>query len=350
MPKPLNSTDNIETIKNWLDENLTNENLFTPIQDAIPELPSKGIYFWFMKPAGYHIFSNYLPIQALAAKYSRVINGEQFDLVYIDESYKNNNTITETLKWHINNVNDAEGINALKKSSPLRQVIGALLSDDLIDGDIQNSVSDFIYKNLIVFWVKDFTCDTMYILITVNRLKFVLTPLFVKPTDPNIILNNILDRRDKVYNDTTYKHFGITNGYLKYKYNNESDRIANWIVENRWKCDNIGHKEISLKNTEINKDMGGKLNEKLNITNNGIIIFKLFKENTKTEKEEKDNKNVIWKSSDLDGWRFTRSRKQDLLGYFTNRDSGNGPPKYESIINNMGDLQNIYFKFYYLND
>ena len=34
MPKPLNSTDDIETIKNWLDENLTNENSFTPNRAA----------------------------------------------------------------------------------------------------------------------------------------------------------------------------------------------------------------------------------------------------------------------------------------------------------------------------
>ena len=348
MPKPLNSTDNIETIKNWLDENLTNENSFTPIQDDIHQDLSKGIYFWFMKPAGYQMLSNYLPIQALPTKYSKEINGEQFDLVYIDESYKNEKTITETLNWHINNVNDAEGINALKKSSPLRQVIGALLSDDLIDGDIQNSVSDFIYKNLIVFWVKDFTCDTMYILITVNRLKFVLTPLFVKPTDPNIILNNILDRKDKVYNDTTYKHFGMTYDYLKYKYNNESDPIAQWIVDNRWNCDNIGYKEISLKNTEIGNLMGKELNKRLKITNNGIIIFKLFGKILETRDEEEDNDIAIWQSLELFGWRYTRSKEQDLLGYFQNTDTGNVRRKYESIINEMGDLQNIYFKFYYL--
>lgn len=348
MPRPLNSTDNFETIKNWLDGTLTDTNSFIPNRDAIHQVLSKGIYFWFMKPAGYQKLSNYLPIQALPTKYSRTINGEQFDLVYIDESYKNEKTITETLNWHINNVNDAEGINALKKSSPLRQVIGALLSDDLIDGDIQNSVSDFIYKNLIVFWVKDFTCDTMYILITVNRLKFVLTPLFVKPTDPNIILNNILDRKDKVYNDTTYKHFGMTYDYLKYKYNNESDPIAQWIVDNRWNCDNIGYKEISLKNTEIGNLMGKELNKRLKITNNGIIIFKLFGKILETRDEEEDNDIAIWRSLELFGWRYTRSKEQDLLGYFQNIDTGNVRRKYESIINEMGNLQNIYFKFYYL--
>ena len=301
-----------------------------------------------MKSAGYQMLNDYLPIQALPTKYSKEINGEHFDLVYIDESYKNKKPITETLNWHIDNVNYTEGINALKKSSPLRQVIGALLSDDLIDGDIQNSVSDFIHKNLIVFWVKDFICDTKYIFITVNRLKFVLTPLFVKPTDPNITLNNILDRKDRVYYDTTYKHFGITNGYLKYKYNNESDPIANWIVENRWKCDNIGYKEISLKNTEIDNLMGKELNKRLEITNNGIIIFKLFGEILETRDEEEDNDNAIWPSQELSGWRYTRSKEQDLLGYFQNVDTGDVCRKYESIINNMGDLQNIYFKFYYL--
>ena len=355
MPRPLNNDDNFETIENWLDQNLTNENSFTPIQDDIPELFSNGIYFWFMKPAGYQMLSNYLPIQALPTKYSKEINGEQFDLVYIDESYKNEKTITETLNWHINNVNDAEGINALKKSSPLRQVIGALLSDDLIDGDIQNSVSDFIYKNLIVFWVKDFTCDTMYILITVNRLKFVLTPLFVKPTDPNIILNNILDRKDRVYYDTTYKYFGMTYDYLKYIYNGitfrvQSKNIAQWIVYNRWNCDNINNTVIRLNIIEINNLMGTTLSNALNIINKGLIVFKLFQENPETREEEEDNINAIWQSDDLNGWRYTRSSEQDLQEYFENVDTGDVSRKYESIFERMGNLQNIYFKFYYLND
>ena len=341
MPNPLNSTDNIETIKNWLEETLSDRNPITPHENDIPNVLSIGINFWFMKLEGYQNL-NKIKLEAFEPKFSKNIGNEQWDLVYLGNESK------ENLNRHIYQNHDKD---SLKTLSILRKKIGALLSDDLIDGDIQNSVSDFIHKNLMVFWVNDFACDSTKIFSTENTLKLGLKPLFVKPNNPlNEILNDIKDRRDKVYNDTTYKHFGITNGYLKYKYNNKIDRIANWIVENRWKCDNIGHKEISLKNTEINKDMGGKLNEKLNITNNGIIIFKLFKENTKTEKEEKDNKNVIWKSSDLDGWRFTRSRKQDLQDYFENVDTGDVCRKYESIINNMGDLQNIYFKFYYLND
>jgi len=34
MPRPLNNDDNFETIENWLDQNLTNENSFTPNRDA----------------------------------------------------------------------------------------------------------------------------------------------------------------------------------------------------------------------------------------------------------------------------------------------------------------------------
>jgi len=34
MPRPLNSTDNFETIKNWLDGTLTDTNSFTPNRDA----------------------------------------------------------------------------------------------------------------------------------------------------------------------------------------------------------------------------------------------------------------------------------------------------------------------------
>ena len=346
MPRPLNSTDNFETIKNWLDENLTDKNPFTPYQDAIHQDLSKGICFWLMKREGYKILSEHITDQALEAEYSKEINEVQFDLVYLEEIYKAEKTITKTLNWHIDNVND---INALKKSSPLRKVIGALLSDDLLEANIQKKISNFICENLMVFWISGFDCEDNKIISTANILKSHFFPLFDKNHTSTDISKEIMVRTDKVYYNTIKKIEGITYGYLKYKYNNKNDLIAKWIVDNRWNSDNIGYKEISLKNTEINTDMGGKLNDKLNITNNGIIIFKLFKENTKTEEEEKDNKNVIWKSNDLSGWRFTRSRRQDLVGFFKNSDSGNGPPKHESILESMRNLQNIYFKFYYLN-
>jgi hypothetical protein len=350
MPKPLNSTNNIETIKNWLDENLTNENLFTPIQDAIPQDLSKGICFWLMKREGYKILSEHITDQALEAEYSKEINEVQFDLVYLEEIYKAEKTITKTLNWHIDNVND---INALKKSSPLRKVIGALLSDDLLEANIQKKVSNFICENLMVFWISGFDCEDNKIINTASILKSHFFPLFDKNHTSTDISKEIMVRTDKVYYNTIKNIEGITYDYLNY-INKEltskvkSKNIATWIVDNRWNCDNIGYKEISLKNTEIDNLMGKELNKRLEITNNGIIIFKLFGEILETRDEEEDNDNAIWPSQELSGWRYTRSKEQDLLGYFQNVDTGDVCRKYESIINNMGDLQNIYFKFYYL--
>ena len=352
MPRPLNSTDNFETIENWLDGTLTDTNSFTPNRDAIHQVLSKGIYFWFMKPAGYQMLSNYLPIQALPTKYSKEINEEQFDLVYLEEIYKAEKTITKTLNWHIDNVND---INDLKKSSPLRKVIGALFSDDLLEANIQKKVSNFICENLMFFWISGFDCEDNKIINTASILKSHFFPLFNKNDTSTGISKEIMVRIDKVYFNTIKNIEGITYDYLNYINKGltlrvKSRNIAKWIVDNRWNCDNINNTVIRLNIIQINNLMGTTLSNALNIINKGLIVFKLFEENPETRDEEEDNINAIWRSSELYGWRYTRSSIQDLQDYFENVDTGDVCRKYESIINNMGDLQNIYFKFYYLND
>ena len=351
MPKPLKSTDNIETINKWLEENLTDKNPFTPYQDAIHQDLSKGICFWFMKREGYKILSEHITDQALEAEYSKEINEVQFDLVYLDEIYKAEKTITKTLNWHIDNIND---INALKKSSPLRKVIGALLSDDLLEANIQKKVSNFICENLMVFWISGFDCEDNKIINTASILKSHFFPLFNKNDTSTGISKEIMVRIDKVYFNTIKNIEGITYDYLNYINKGltlrvKSRNIAKWIVDNRWNCDNINNTVIRLNIIQINNLMGTTLSNALNIINKGLIVFKLFEENPETRDEEEDNINAIWRSSELDGWRYTRSSIQDLQDYFENVDTGDESRKYESILESMGNLQYIYFKFYYLN-
>lgn len=349
MPRPLRETENPQSVQNWLEANLTNIQPFPPKLDAIPHGMSKGICFWFMKREGYQIFNEHINNQAAEAKYSREINEDQFALVYLEGISTADKTITETLNWHIRNVED---INALKRSSPLRKVIGALLSNDLLEANIQTQVSNFICSNMMVFVISGFDCEYDKISNTASILKSRFSPLFAESPPSTSMYKEIMGRTDIVYYETRRRIEGVTYDYLKYFFKHEKQKdtkIAEWIVEHRWNCDNISQATISLINEEINNGMGDLLNKRLNIDNKGVIVFKLFKEKPETEEQEMNNDNAIWQSQDLSGWRYTRSANQDLLGYFQNSDSDNIRRKYESILNIMNDLPNIYCKFYYLN-
>ena len=159
MPRPLNSTDNFETIKNWLDGTLTDTNSFIPNRDAIHQVLSKGIYFWFMKPAGYQKLSNYLPIQALPTKYSRTINGEQFDLVYLGtagvrDTGKGNNKghLLERFEWHILNYQNQNHVCSGIMST-FRRTLIPLFSEDLILNNAQSELNTIFSKYFKLYYL-----------------------------------------------------------------------------------------------------------------------------------------------------------------------------------------------------
>lgn len=152
MKTDLNSNNVIEVLA----KGLKLENSFVPKISNIPNGLAKGIYFWFMKPEGYEILSNKIKVEPMENSYSKVIDRVKFDLVYLGtagtgKEMKSNLSIR--LKWHIGQKHTEDGVYS-KYLSTLRKGIGSLLADDLIEGNTEVLVNDFLENYLRVFWIE----------------------------------------------------------------------------------------------------------------------------------------------------------------------------------------------------
>ena len=151
--RELNHNDTITTISQWLSDNLEDKKSITPNSNPIPNVKSKGIYFWFMQPDGYKILNKLQPIEP---RYIKDIDGEKYDLVYLGTSgtgKQGNSNINKRLLWHIEQKH-RDGEICHGTLSTLRAGLGALLADDLIIPNTESLVNDFIKNYMKVFWVE----------------------------------------------------------------------------------------------------------------------------------------------------------------------------------------------------
>ncbi len=339
MPRPLNSTDNFETIKNWLDETLSDRNPITPHENDIPNVLSIGINFWFMKLEGYQNL-NKIKLEAFEPKFSKNIGNEQWDLVYLGNESK------ENLNRHIYQNHDKD---SLKTLSILRKKIGALLSDDLITPDTENLVNTFMKNYMKMFWITDFEGSSdLKIKQDVEKLTSLFKPLFVSLNNTDASALEITSKAKNVMDATILRINGLTNQYLDKKFKEDGEKIANWILKNRSLCTT---KTIFLMKNEVNEKMGSLIVQKLEIPEHRVIIFKLF-ETSPDQLDEDSKKNTVWMKKRMNGWRFSGSKDiQYLPGYFSNTDNNNGP-KHIKIREQMNKkkLLKIWIKFYYVID
>jgi hypothetical protein len=139
-----------------LDENLLT-NPFVPHLDAIPNVNSKGIYFWFMHPNGYNALNKNETINPIYPNYTRVIEGVNYDLVYIGTTgtgKKGKNNLLKRLDWHINQVHRESTIRQKQSAlSTLRTGLGSLLADDLIIPNTENEINNFMKTYMKVFFI-----------------------------------------------------------------------------------------------------------------------------------------------------------------------------------------------------
>jgi hypothetical protein len=149
----LNNTSFSE-LSNILDIQLINS--FKPHVDAIPDVQSKGIYFWFMKQSAYKVLSQFVPVTSIEPRYTKTINGEKYDLVYLGTAgtgKKGNSNLKNRFDWHIlqehHNSQICNGI-----LSTLRAGLGALLAEDLILPNTEELVNSFMKNSMILFWVE----------------------------------------------------------------------------------------------------------------------------------------------------------------------------------------------------
>ena len=152
----LPNTDFKELEKN-LNENLLTQNSFVPHLDSIPNVNSKGIYFWFMHPDGYKALSNYVTIEPIEPKYTKNIDEVIYDLVYLGTAgtgKKGNSNLADRFEWHIIKPHHTDSNICHGTLSTLRAGLGALLSNDLILPNTESEVNGFMKNYMKVFWIE----------------------------------------------------------------------------------------------------------------------------------------------------------------------------------------------------
>lgn len=154
--KQLNDNASFDDIAKWLNENLSDKDSLIPHLNPIPQIGSKGIYFWFMNPEGYEKLCRYADIKPIYTKFSKTIDGIEYDIVYVGTTgtgKNGNSTLYERLKWHIEQEHNSSNV-CHGTLSTLRGGIGTLLAEDLIIPNTEDDVNSFMKKFLKVFWIE----------------------------------------------------------------------------------------------------------------------------------------------------------------------------------------------------
>lgn len=207
----LTKDENFNSITGWLNEYLNNQKSFVPELNNIPNLTSKGIYFWFIHPDGYQEMSKKVNITALESRYSRMINGISYDLIYIGTAGTrntgtgtNNGDLMERFKWHINN-NIGESSVKHGSMSTLRRTLIPLFSDDLLMDEAQKQLNNYFAKYFYAFYIEyPGTLTEVSAQIGSDEIILIknLNPLFNIKHNQNIYLPLIRRRRIEVFNST----------------------------------------------------------------------------------------------------------------------------------------------------
>ena len=195
----INPNADFDELNNWLNQNLLTTNSFVPHIDAIHNVKSKGIYFWFMHPDGYRALSNYVTIKPIEPKCTKDIDGIKYDLVYLGTAgtgKKGKSNLNERFEWHINQ-NHIESNICHGTLSTLRAGLGALLSYDLILPNNENEVNDFMKDYVKVFWI-EYSDDKSLIESDEKILIKGIKPLLNLKNNPNARAN-AQDNSTKVY-------------------------------------------------------------------------------------------------------------------------------------------------------
>jgi len=176
--------DDFNQLNEWLKENLTCKNCFVPHLDKIPEINSKGIYFWFMKPEGYEKLS----ISKIESRHTIICNGVSYDLVYLGTAgtgKKGNSNLLERFKWHIEQKHTENNI-CHGTISTLRSGLGSLLSDDLILPNTENEINQFMKEFMKLCWI-EYPNDKKHIDTDERFLIKGLKPLLNIKNNPNAL-------------------------------------------------------------------------------------------------------------------------------------------------------------------
>lgn len=189
--RKLHESENHISITAWLNENLEDKKSIKGCCQEVKKVPkTKGIYFWFMKSDGYKVLSKYITINPIEPRYTKKIDGVQYDLVYLGTAgtgKKGNSNLAERFEWHINQAHTVSNV-CHGTLSTLRAGLGSLLADDLIIPDTENLVNSFMKNYMKVFWI-EYTDDKLLIDNDEKILIKVLRPLLNIKNNPNAKAN-----------------------------------------------------------------------------------------------------------------------------------------------------------------
>jgi hypothetical protein len=323
-------------LSNILDNQLINS--FTPHVEAIPNVQSKGIYFWFMKQSAYDVLSQFVPVTPIEPRYTKIIDNQTYDLVYLgtagvrnNSNGINNGNIFKRLKWHLD---ENKSISSLCSGSmsTFRRTLGALINNDLISDNVQVKIDNFIKQHFIIFYIeyqgafidiKDVVDNDESILI--NLFK----PIFNLAKNPNaeIPTNStyrIQQRRQVVENNSKKR-------WCNQKPNAKTKKIIpkpNKIKSSASKVADYGNcVEFQLaRNQNIATIANGISN--LHV---GPCSIELFYENSTDVRLYVNN-----------GERNIRTKNRTISEYFISPDTKNGNiPKWQIVQNEMNEPNRI---------
>jgi len=305
----LHENDTLEIVINWLVENLKDNNSFTPHKYTIPDVTSKGIYFWFMHPDGYKQFSDFVEITPIVPVYKRIIDSIEYDLVYLGTAGTGKNggsNLQKRFEWHIIKPHHTPSNICHGTLSTLRAGLGSLLSDDLILPNTEKLVNEFMTKYMKLYWIeypdnKELIDNDEIILI--KRIK----PLFNLDYNPNANIDAIHNptriykiRRNEINNSTKLRlDCNNNNNSKKAEKKNPKPKIP--VLSN--KSDNC---------ITFNVSVNQSIHEVINQINNLPVPCTFICRNAV------DVNQPVYPSNNNLGWRTTGNiGNQNIYTYFT---------------------------------
>jgi hypothetical protein len=330
--KQLNENPSFDDIVKWLNENLSDKDSLIPHENPIPPIGSKGIYFWFMHPEGYEKLSRYADIKPIYPKFSKTIDGIEFDLVYVGTTgtgKQGKSNLNGRLNWHINDKHREKTI--CQKNSALstfRTGIGSLLADDLIIPNTERTLNEFMSKYFRVFWI-NYPDDKKLIdrneEVIIDRFK----PIFNLKKNPNSY-SGALENPTRVYKkrrneveSNTKQRLGFTknDSKKKLKMSQKSNSIKNVVNGELRNC-----VEFKVRRSQNIAEVADSIME----LPTGPCTIELFYEN---EYDVRTYINAIT--------RRVRAKDRKVSDYFMAPDTQNGNiPKYQMVHDEMNDFKN----------
>ena len=328
---PISPNADFDQLTEWLNQNLLSPNSFVPHVDSIPNINSKGIYFWFLHPDGYNALSKHVEIKPINPMCPRYIDGVTYDLVYLGTAgtgKKGNSNITERFVWHINQNHTVSNI-CHGTLSTLRAGIGALLSNDLIDTDTEKVVNDFMKQSMKVFWI-EYPNDNDLIDNDEKILIKGIKPLLNLKNNPNARINSIINstkvykiRRAEVYNNTRLRLGCKGESEQSKKTNQTPTKDSPSFVHQVYSVENKCVEFFVLKNQsilDVVRGIEGLPEEACTFqilnSNTGLLVSEFKRWNTTGTKVHSNPK------------------AQNIYTYFT-ATGGKGPERWKQIQNRM---------------